>query len=483
MRLPAPPVPPRPTYLNDAAMVFLRTSGLAALLCVLYIIFGNERAGFILLGALGLAAMAAAITVVLSYSDEAIVVEAAPEGPPVTHPVRPAPLPGRSLTPSGAAAATSLILAGQIYGKSLVVVGIVVALVTVFGWATVAAGEHRGQPINLLPLAVPVAAFAAIASFMFFMSRILLAVTEQLSTVVAIAVAVLILAGGFLVANKPSIPARTLVRALVVLAFLFGVGGVAAYAAGQRPEAHEGGGVEQTVVAKDIAYQEKHLDWEAGGAVTIDFKNEDKVPHNIHFATNDTFTTTIYKRDPLPGPITDTYRFEAPRAGDYVYRCDVHPNMTGTVTVTGEGGAAPGSVTTTTYPGMYRPATNTTAHGAEKKTEHSETTEAKKAPATSNPPEPPGTSANLKAKNLDFSPKALSLEANNDVVIHFDNQDALPHDVDITTEDGGGGKEIFTSDPFTGPKKVDYRFRTPGPGRLYFHCSVHPNMKGTINVT
>lgn len=459
-------------------MVFLRASGLAALLCLLYMFFGNERAGFILLGGLALATLAAGVTVVLSYRDDlAYELEPVPEGPPVTRSVRPAALPGPSLVPIGAAAATALILAGALYGRSLAVIGIVVGLVTTVGWSAVNAGEHRDQPVNFLPMAIPVAAFAAIATFMFFMSRILLAVTEQASTIVAILIAIFILAGGFLIANKPSIPGRTLVRALVGLAILFGAGGMAAYAAGQRPEENLGGPAPQTVVAKNISYQEKHLDWEAGKAVVVDFKNEDKVPHNIHFATNDSFTTTIYRKDPLPGPTSDVYRFTAPQAGDYVYRCDVHPNMTGTVTVTGAGGAPAGSVTTTTYPGFYRPAPGTVHEKAK-----SETTEAKKETATTKAPAAPGTSATLTAKNLEFSPTTLSLKANSDVVIHFDNQEAVPHSLLVTTEPGGGD-DVFTSDPFTGPKAVDDRFKTGPPGRLYFHCSVHPSMKGTINVT
>jgi plastocyanin len=467
-------------------MVFLRTSGLAALLCVLYIIFGNERAGFILFGAIALAALGAAIIVILAYQDEAVVLEAAPEGPPVSRPVEPAPLPARSLTPIGAAAATTLVLTGAVYGESLVIFGLVVALITTVGWTVVAASEHRGAPINLLPLSVPIAAFAAIAAFMFFMSRLLLAVSEQASIAVGIGVAMLILAGGFLVANKPAIPKRTLVRALVLAAFFFGIGGVAAYAAGQRHIESHGGAEPETVVAKDIKFDQTHLEWEAGAPVAIDFKNEDTVPHNIHFATDDTYTTTIYKKDPLPGPIEDPYRFEAPRAGDYVYRCDVHPNMVGTVAVTGEGGAAPGTATTTTFPGMFRPASGGgSEHGSEsaESGEHkTDTTEAKKT-TTTRAAAAPGTSADLEAKGLEFAPKTLSFKGNSDVVIHFDNQDPLPHDVDITTEEDGQGREIFVSEPFTGPKKVDYRFRTPGPGRLFFRCSVHPNMKGTINVT
>ena len=35
---------------------------------------------------------------------------------------------------------------------------------------------------------------------------------------------------------------------------------------------------------------------------------------------------------------------------------------------------------------------------------------------------------------------------------------------------------------FIGIDRQDYKFTTPAPGKLYFHCDVHPTMKGTINV-
>ncbi len=459
-------------------MVFLRASGLAAVLCLLYVFFGNERTGFILLGALALATLAAGVTTVLSYQRDAEVLEVVPEGPPVTRPIRHRPVPAPSLVPIGAAAAFTLILAGSLYGASVAVAGIVLGVITTVGWTAVDAGEHRGKAVNLLPVAIPVAGFAAIATFMFSMSRILLAVNEHASTVVAILVALLILGGGFLIANRPSIPGRTLVRAFLGVAVLFGAGGIAAYAAGQRPEENLGGPPPQTVVAKDISFQEKHLDWKAGQPVVIDFKNEDKVPHNIHFATDDTFTTTIYRKDPLPGPISDAYRFTAPEAGDYVYHCDVHPNMTGTVTVTGAGGAAPGSVTTTTYPGMYRPAPGSVHRKAG--SEATETTEAKKTATTAAAPS--GASVTLTAQGIAFDKKTLTLKANSNVVLHFDNKDALPHNVHVSTQEGDNGQTLLQEAPFTGPKAVDWRFSTGPPGTLYFMCDVHPNMKGTINV-
>ena len=35
---------------------------------------------------------------------------------------------------------------------------------------------------------------------------------------------------------------------------------------------------------------------------------------------------------------------------------------------------------------------------------------------------------------------------------------------------------------FVGIDRQDYKFTTSGPGTLYYHCDVHPNMTGTINV-
>ncbi len=447
-------------------MVFLRTAGLAALLCLLYLVFGNERTGFILLGALSGVSLFAGVVAVMAYRSDAKVLEAAPEGEPVVRAVRFSPLPAPSATPLAGAAAVGLVAAGLLYGVSLTILGVVIGLLTIYVVAAVAAGAHRDQPVDLLPVAIPVVSLAVIGSFMFLMSRLLLAVNKDFSVVIAIGVALMILLGGFMVANGPQVPTRTLVRMGVVLALVFGSGGVAAYAVGQRPEERKAGPPPVTVVAKNISYQEKTLHAEAGTPVTIDFKNEDNVPHNIDFTTDQAGSDSFYKQAPLPGPISVTYKFTAPKAGTYFYHCDVHPNMTGTLTVTGTGGAEPG---------QPAPPSTTAQAGTKTAPTTAKTTTTKAAAAAG------GTSANLTAKNIEFSPKTLNLAANSPVVIHFDNQDAVPHNVDITT-DPGGSNTLYKQDPATGPTKEDYKFTTPGPGKLYFHCDVHPNMTGTINV-
>jgi len=112
----------------------------------------------------------------------------------------------------------------------------VVGLLTVVVATAVGAGEHRRRSVNLLPLTIPLVAFAVIGSFMFLMSRILLAVNHNVSVIAGVSVSILILLGGFFVANRPQVATRTLVRAAAGLAILFAAGGLAAYGVGQRPE-------------------------------------------------------------------------------------------------------------------------------------------------------------------------------------------------------------------------------------------------------
>jgi plastocyanin len=416
------------------------------------------------------------VFVVLAYRDELFAeLNAVEEGPPVVRTVRFSPLAAPSGTPLAGAAAIVLLAVGALYGVSLTIVGVVLGLITVVAVTSVLAGEHRGRLVNLLPWSIPIVAFAVIGSFMFLMSRILLAVNHDVSVIVAIVIAILILLGGFLVANRPAVPTRTLVRVGAVLAILFAGGGVAAYAAGQRPEERKAGPPPQTVIAKNISFVTKQVKVPAESAVTVNFHNEDSVPHNIDFTVDQAGTQTFYKQDPLPGPINSTYQFTAPKAaGTYYYHCDVHPNMTGVLTVTppqaGAAAAGPERPTTT-----ERQSTATTGQAATT-TPTTPTTKASAAPSGGG-----NASADETAQNIDYQQKTLTLKANSPVVIHFNNKDAVPHNIDITT-DADGSNTLYKQDPVTGPTTQDYKFSTPAPGKLYFHCDVHPNMKGTINV-
>ncbi|MDQ4026683.1 MAG: hypothetical protein M3214_01340, partial [Actinomycetota bacterium] len=70
--------------------------------------------------------------------------------------------------------------------------------------------------------------------------------------------------------------------------------------------------------------------------------NEDSVQHNISIYETpqdaESQANAIFTGDVITASET-TYTFDAPPAGDYVFQCDIHPDMSGDVVVSeGPGG-------------------------------------------------------------------------------------------------------------------------------------------------
>jgi len=86
-----------------------------------------------------------------------------------------------------------------------------------------------------------------------------------------------------------------------------------------------------TVVAKDLVFDTVALTAKADTAFTINFDNKDSAPHNI--AIKDATGAAKFKGEIFPGPAKKTYDIPALPAGAYTFWCEVHPNMTGTLTV------------------------------------------------------------------------------------------------------------------------------------------------------
>ena len=98
--------------------------------------------------------------------------------------------------------------------------------------------------------------------------------------------------------------------------------------------ASPGGGAATTVqvVAQNISFTTPQIQAPAGQPFTIDFDNEDQgIPHNIEI--KDSSGASKFKGDIVTGPIKTTYQVPALAAGTYTFMCDVHPSMTGTLTV------------------------------------------------------------------------------------------------------------------------------------------------------
>ena len=96
-----------------------------------------------------------------------------------------------------------------------------------------------------------------------------------------------------------------------------------------------GGPAVVTVVAQNIKFDKSSITATAGLDVTVTLDNRDAgVLHNIAFYTNRSATSKIFGGPIITGPATDTSKFTAPGAGNYFFRCDVHPDtMTGSFVV------------------------------------------------------------------------------------------------------------------------------------------------------
>jgi plastocyanin len=92
-----------------------------------------------------------------------------------------------------------------------------------------------------------------------------------------------------------------------------------------------------TLVAKNVAWDQSQLLFEANKKITVTVDNQDSgVPHNFGLYTDKDRTPSneIFK------PATDTqggskqdYVVPALKAGTYYFQCDIHPSMNGTATV------------------------------------------------------------------------------------------------------------------------------------------------------
>lgn len=83
------------------------------------------------------------------------------------------------------------------------------------------------------------------------------------------------------------------------------------------------------IVAKDLKFVQTQVSVKAGAAFSIDFDNQEDVPHNV--AISDPSGTSIFKGEIVTATKV-TYAVPALAAGAYPFICDVHPDMKGTIT-------------------------------------------------------------------------------------------------------------------------------------------------------
>ena len=325
--------------LTPTSKVFLPVAGVALLLGAIYKILTGDLLGGVLFLMVGTVSFLLGIMLSTVRENELVPVVGADAPPPRVRPVVAAPLPGGGGWTLLAAVSVGLILVGLVEHSVFTLGGLLVGAAAGAGWLARAASESTGRPISLLPIGLPVVGLFAIGSVMFFLSRILLAVTETSSWVIALAVAVVMMGVASLAAVRPNISGRALATALALGSVLMIGGGLVASAVGERhieqhSEEHAGEAGLVQLEAENVTFSSDTITLKADEEVEIRFDNNDRaVQHNITILGQDP-SRPVFRGELVTGVATATYRFHAPGAGEYKFQCDIHPTqMKGTVKV------------------------------------------------------------------------------------------------------------------------------------------------------
>jgi len=323
--------------LSQSSRVFLRLAGLSFVMALAYGIVTGNRDGVLLYMGLMIVATFAGVTVTVARENEFAPSAAAGAAPPELHPVTWARPVAGGLWPAMGAAAVALVLCGFIVGPVAAVAGLVLGAGAVVGWMTGVSADHTGRELDLTAIGLPVVGLFFIFGLMFFLSRVLLAVPEQAATLTALAIPVVIMGVATLLVVRPSLEKRSIITILAVAGLLMAAAGIGAAAIGTR-EIHKPEGVAGEPVAisaEGVQFVEKELTVKADVPAEIVFDNRDgaSVPHNVAVYADPGFTQGIFIGDVIPGMSKTEYHFEAPAAGEYPFRCDIHPSMVGKLLV------------------------------------------------------------------------------------------------------------------------------------------------------
>lgn len=85
------------------------------------------------------------------------------------------------------------------------------------------------------------------------------------------------------------------------------------------------------IVASGLQFTTKDVAAPAGKSFPLVFESQTGIPHNIAISRDG--AEPVFRSDVFSGPGTRTYQIDALSAGTYAFKCDVHPVMTGSLTV------------------------------------------------------------------------------------------------------------------------------------------------------
>jgi plastocyanin len=122
-------------------------------------------------------------------------------------------------------------------------------------------------------------------------------------------------------------------KRLVLTLALVAVAAASAACAASAPAPSVSGPVDPngpTIVAKDMKFQTSPVEVKAGENVTVHFDNQDSAPHNLAIYKDSSASTPLSIGQVITSSSADQV-LPALAAGTYFFRCDVHPDMKGTI--------------------------------------------------------------------------------------------------------------------------------------------------------
>lgn len=210
-----------------------------------------------------------------------------------------------------------------------------------------------------LPMLVPVGVLAFALLVIYGLSRVYLDIDNDVATGLAAGIAVGILATAWFIASRPSIPGWQIASVGVVAAAVLTGGALFAViddddgeataeeptaaaspspAGSPEPDGGAGGNVFEVAMIPTIKFDVDEMTLPAESEVTVRADNQDPpIPHN--WAAYESEDVANSGGEPLAlTPIctecTEDVTFTTPPAGEYFFRCDVHPlQMIGTLIV------------------------------------------------------------------------------------------------------------------------------------------------------
>jgi plastocyanin len=124
-------------------------------------------------------------------------------------------------------------------------------------------------------------------------------------------------------------------KRLAAILALVAVAAIGAACSSAAPAPSVSGSVDPngpTVVAKDLKFQAPTtIDVKAGENFTLHFDNQDSAPHNLAIYTDSSAGSAISVGQVITSSKADQV-VPALKPGTYFFRCDVHHDMTGTIT-------------------------------------------------------------------------------------------------------------------------------------------------------